>query len=30
MFYEVLENWGISVPISVVELDVDWLCTDGS
>lgn len=25
---EVLENWGISVPISVVELDVDWLCAD--
>ena len=27
---EVLENWGISVPISVFELDVDWLCADGS
>ena len=27
---EVLENWGISVPISVCELDVDWLCSDGS
>ena len=27
---EVLENWGISVPISVCELDVDWLCSDSS
>ena len=27
---EVLENWGISVPISVVEFDVDWLCSDSS
>ena len=27
---EVLENWGISVPISVFELDVDWLCSDSS
>ena len=26
----VLENWGISVPISVFELDVDWLCGDSS
>ena len=25
---EVLENWGISVPISVFELDVDWLCAE--
>ena len=25
---EVLENWGISVPVSVFELDVDWLCAD--
>ena len=27
---EVLENWGISVPISVFELDVDWLCGESS
>ncbi len=27
---EVLENWGISVPISVFELDVDWLCAESS
>lgn len=27
---EVLEHWQISMPISVVELDVDWLCRDGS
>ena len=27
---EVLENWGISVPVSAFELDVDWLCADGS
>lgn len=26
---EVLENWGISVPVSVFELDVDWLCSNG-
>lgn len=26
---EVLENWQISMPISVVELDVDPLCSDG-
>ena len=26
---EVLENWGVSVPISAFELDVDWLCRDG-
>ncbi len=25
---ELLENWGISVPISAFELDVDWLCAD--
>ena len=27
---EVLENWGISVPISVFEFEVDWLSTDSS
>ncbi len=27
---EVLEHWGIAVPISVFELDVDWLCSESS